>query len=234
MSCSYWWSWRHWRSRCLAMGGSSPWCPSLHPPPPPHRCQHTGPTCHHSRSGCWRWSWHSGCGREGSLQRRLTTHICTLLTISLSSSIVLVFTQSSINTPAPSILLMDFVFGSFTDFDRKAWRQAQSDEVAQLSKQGIGDGHKVNDGGHLFCQGEGMGLTQPEFGFKPGNTCCSQTLQYIACYIFSGSIINTIRGCETSNTLHILSYNKELEVEKRFKMTKRHKFRQHGWTVWVW
>lgn len=82
------------------------------------------------------------------------------------SSIVLVFNQSSIYTP--SILLMDFVFGSFTDFDREAWRQAQSDEVAQLSKQGIGDGHKVNDGGHLFCQGERMGLTQPEFGFKPG------------------------------------------------------------------
>lgn len=84
----------------------------------------------------------------------------------MSSLIVLVLYQSSIYTP--SILLMDFVFGSFTNFDREAWRQAQSDEVAQLSKQGIGDGHKVNDGGHLFCQGEGMGLTQPEFGFKPG------------------------------------------------------------------
>lgn len=56
----------------------------------------------------------------------------------------------------------------FTDFDREARRQAQCDEVAQLSKQGIGDGHEVNDGGHLFCQGEGMGLTQPEFSFKPG------------------------------------------------------------------
>lgn len=63
------------------------------------------------------------------------------------------------------------------------------------------------------------------------NTCCSQTLQYIECYIFSGSIINTIRGCETSNTLHILSNNKELAVEKRFKTTKHHKFRQHRWAV---
>lgn len=103
MSYSYWWSWRHWRSHCLAMVGLSPRCPSLHPPPPPHHCQHTGPTCHHSRSDCWRWSWHSGCGREGSLQRRLMTHICNLFTISLSFLIVLVFTQSSIYTPAPSI-----------------------------------------------------------------------------------------------------------------------------------
>lgn len=62
-----------------------------------------------------------------------------------------------------------FIYGfSFTNFHREAWRQAQSDEVTQLRKQGIGDGHEVDDRGHLFCQGEGMGLTQPQFGFKPG------------------------------------------------------------------
>ena len=56
---------------------------------------------------------------------------------------------------------------SFTNFDGEAWRQAQSDEVAQLCKQGVGDGHEVNDRGHLLCQGERMGLTQPQLGLKP-------------------------------------------------------------------
>lgn len=62
-----------------------------------------------------------------------------------------------------------FIYGfRFTYFHREAWRQAQSDEVTQLRKQGVGDGHEVDDRGHLFCQREGMGLAQPQFGFKPG------------------------------------------------------------------
>lgn len=68
-------------------------------------------------------------------------------------------------SPRHVILLYGF---SFTNFDREAWRQAQGDEVTQLRKQGVGDGHEVNDRGHLFRQGEGMGLAQPQLGFKPG------------------------------------------------------------------
>lgn len=54
-----------------------------------------------------------------------------------------------------------------TYFNREAWRQAQGNEVTQLCKVGIGNGHKVNDGCHLLGQRQRVALTQPQCGFKP-------------------------------------------------------------------
>lgn len=56
-----------------------------------------------------------------------------------------------------------------TNLDREARRQTQSDEVTQLSEQGVRDRHEINDRHHLFCQGKRVGLTQPQLSFKPGN-----------------------------------------------------------------
>lgn len=191
MSRSYWWSWRHWRSHCLAMGGLSPRCPSLRPPPGPHHCRHTGPACHHTRSGCWRWSWRSGCGREGSLQRGETRPVMTYI----CNAPLFCSLPTYHRSPRHVILLYGF---SFTNFDREAWRQAQGDEVTQLRKQGVGDGHEVNDRGHLFRQGEGMGLAQPQLGFKPGKdewqwNAAPEHLapSYMEHYVFTCSIIKS-------------------------------------------
>ena len=58
---------------------------------------------------------------------------------------------------------------ALTNLDWEARRQAQHDEVTQLGKQGVGDRHQIDDGRHLFCQGQRMGLAQPQLGFKPGD-----------------------------------------------------------------
>lgn len=55
-----------------------------------------------------------------------------------------------------------------TDLHREAWRQAQSDEVTQLCKMSIGNGHEVDDGRHLLGQRQRVTLAQPQGGFKPG------------------------------------------------------------------
>lgn len=62
-----------------------------------------------------------------------------------------------------------------TDLHREAWREAQSDEVAQLRKMGIGNGHEVDDGRHLFGQRQRVTLAQPQGGFKPGEGTEKQT-----------------------------------------------------------
>lgn len=93
--CSHWWSWslRHWMSRCPETGCLSLGCLSVRPPPPRRRCRCGRRFPPHSRSGCWRWSWHLGCGREGSLQRMERKrwgvwhfHCSYLLTVSLCQS----------------------------------------------------------------------------------------------------------------------------------------------------
>lgn len=57
---------------------------------------------------------------------------------------------------------------ALTDLDGKAGRQAQHDEVTQLGKQGVGNGHEVDDRRHLICQRKRMGLAQPQLGFESG------------------------------------------------------------------
>lgn len=71
-----------------------------------------------------------------------------------------------------TVILVWFVSQSLalTDLNGEARWQPQRDEVPQLGEQSVGDGHEVDDGHHLFCQGQRMGLTQPQLGFKPGNT----------------------------------------------------------------
>lgn len=70
VSAHWWsWSWRRWRSRCPETGCPSSGRPSVRPLPPRLRCLFGRPSPPRSHWGCWRWSWRSGCGREGSLQR---------------------------------------------------------------------------------------------------------------------------------------------------------------------
>lgn len=57
---------------------------------------------------------------------------------------------------------------ALTYLDGKAGRQAQHDEVTQLGKQGVGNGHEVDDRRHLICQRKRMGLAQPQLGFESG------------------------------------------------------------------
>lgn len=54
-----------------------------------------------------------------------------------------------------------------TYLDREAWRQAKGDEVTQLGKVGVRDGHEVDDGRHLLGQRQRMTLAQPQSCFKP-------------------------------------------------------------------
>lgn len=58
---------------------------------------------------------------------------------------------------------------TLTYLDREAWWQAQSDEITQFCKVGIGDGHEVDDGRHLLGQGQRVRFTQPQGRFKPGD-----------------------------------------------------------------
>lgn len=62
-----------------------------------------------------------------------------------------------------------------TDLHREAWREAQSDEVAQLRKMGVGNGHEVDDGRHLLGQRQRVALAQPQGGFEPGGKTEEQT-----------------------------------------------------------
>lgn len=49
-----------------------------------------------------------------------------------------------------------------TNLDWEARWQAQGDEVPQLGKVSVADGHQVNDGCHLVTQGERVLLAQPQ------------------------------------------------------------------------
>lgn len=46
-----------------------------------------------------------------------------------------------------------------TNLDREAWWETQSDEIPQLGKMSVADGHQVNDGCHLVTQGQWVLLT---------------------------------------------------------------------------
>lgn len=72
--------------------------------------------------------------------------------------------------PPPSSIppLIHLTLSTLTDLDGEARRQAQSDEVPQFGKQGVGDRHEIDDRHHLFSQRQRMGLTQPQLCFKPG------------------------------------------------------------------
>lgn len=54
-----------------------------------------------------------------------------------------------------------------TDLDREAGGQLEGDEVAQLGEVGVGDGHEVDDGCHLLCQGQRVLLAQPQRRLEP-------------------------------------------------------------------
>lgn len=74
----------------------------------------------------------------------------------------------SLHRPPPPVAAQGkWEWGGLTDLDREAWRQAEGNEIPELGKKCIADGHEVNDGGHLLTQGQGMLLTQPQLGLEP-------------------------------------------------------------------
>lgn len=46
-------------------------------------------------------------------------------------------------------------------------RKTKGDEIAQFGEVGVGDGHEVDDGRDLLCQGEGMSFTEPKVRLEP-------------------------------------------------------------------
>lgn len=54
-----------------------------------------------------------------------------------------------------------------TNLDWEAGWEAKGDEVAQLGKVSVADGHQVNDGRYLVTQGQRVLLTQPQCSLEP-------------------------------------------------------------------
>lgn len=116
---SYWWSWswRRWRNHCLETECLSLGGPSARPLQPPLRCQHGHPCPPHSRSNCWRLSWHSGCDRAGFLnrvERNCLVNVCVFASVSSSSSVH--FTLCLHSVPLTSESVCSFVSSSILPF----------------------------------------------------------------------------------------------------------------------
>lgn len=56
---------------------------------------------------------------------------------------------------------------SCTYFNRKSRGKVQGYKISQPCKMGTGPSHEVNDGGHLFHQGQRVFLTHPQCSFEP-------------------------------------------------------------------